>query len=151
MRLIDKFNGFIPINVLRRDKPLYLDRQCIDIGASWREKSSFKNRKFIMVYSSQHRTHFSFLNRRSVLKIKPTCYLWSRSQFNKAGCVVNINKALYHMKCAELTALGISNQHFCKRNCMANMILFLSCLFFFHFSQASVFKWTWFYGIKNSN
>lgn len=35
------------------------------------------------------------------------------------------------MKCAELTALGISNQHFCKRNCMANMILFLSCLFFF--------------------
>lgn len=83
-----------------------------------------------MVYSSQHRTHFSFLNRRSVLKINPTCYLWSQSQFNKAGCVVNINKALYHMKCAELTALGISNQHFCKRNCMANMILFLSCLFF---------------------
>lgn len=110
-----------------------------------------KIEKFIMVYSSQHRTHFSFLNRRSVLKIKPTCYLWFRSQFNKAGCVVNINKALYHMKCAELTALGISNQHFCKRNCMANMILFLSCLFFFHFSQASVFKWTWFYGIKNSN
>lgn len=45
--------------------------------------------------------------------------------------MVNINKTLYHMKCADFTALGISNQHFCKRNCMANMILFLSCFFFF--------------------